>query len=202
MSNLPNVSTRPFPLRLLTAALLTAGALALVGCSAESAPSGDGAAAGDSAAAEAGTESGTDSGTVSADGTVYGKPLTDVPTVAVSELIDNIDNYAGKQVRVEGMITDVCAKRGCWMKVAGDREFETVTFKVQDGVIVFPMSDRGRHAVADGVARKVEMNLEKTKKFLAHKAEESGKEFDPATVTEPLSMVRLDGIGAVVSDAK
>ena len=99
-------------------------------------------------------------------------------------------------------MTDVCPKRGCWIKLASDREYESLLFKVQDGVIVFPMSMKGKYAVADGVARKVELDLEQSRRYLAHKAEEKGEAFDPATVTEPISYIRLDGVGALVRDHK
>jgi len=135
-------------------------------------------------------------------GTVYGEGVESTLAVKVSELSDNIDEYVGKRVRVEGLVTDVCPKRGCWMRLKSDREYESLLFKVQDGVIVFPMSMKGKYAVADGVARKVELDLEQTRRHLAHKAEEKGEAFDPSTVTKPISYVRLDGVGALVRDKK
>ncbi|MHC4136090.1 MAG: DUF4920 domain-containing protein [Planctomycetota bacterium] len=134
--------------------------------------------------------------------TVYGKGVECTLSVKVSELSDNIDRYVGKRVRIEGLVTDVCPKRGCWIELASDREYESLLFKVQDGVIVFPMSMKGKYAVADGVARKVELDLEQTRRYLAHKAEEKGETFDPATVKEPITYVRLDGVGALVRDRK
>jgi len=137
------------------------------------------------------------------EGTVYGDGVTATLKVTPAELVARIDELDGKRVRVEGLVTDVCAKRGCWFKLAdGEDSAQTVTFKVTDGVMVFPMSMRGKHAVADGVANKVVMSLEQTVKFMAHKAEEKKETFDPASVTEPLTYVRIDGLGAVVRDAR
>jgi len=133
-----------------------------------------------------------------AEGTVYGDGVTTAKSIPVSELTAKIDDYEGKTVRVEGMVTDVCAKRGCWFKMASDKEFQTLMFKVVDGVIVFPMSMKGKYAVAEGIARKVELSLKQTRKYLAHLAEESGEKFDPASVTEPMMFVKLEGKGAVV----
>lgn len=142
-----------------------------------------------------------DSGQASQAGTVYGKGVECTLAVKVSELSDNIDRYVGKRVRVEGLVTGVCAKRGCWFELASDREFAApLLFKVQDGVMVFPLSMKGKYAVADGVVRKMELDLEQTRRYLAHKAQESGDSFDPATVTQPLTRVRLDGVGALVRD--
>lgn len=154
-------------------------------------------------AAGCGDSSPGDANQASAAGTVYGKGVECTLAVKVSELSDDIDSYVGKRVRVEGLVTGVCAKRGCWFEMASDREFAApLLFKVQDGVMVFPMSMKGKWAVADGVVRKMELDLEQTRRYLAHKAEESGEAFDPATVTTPLTRVRLDGVGAVVRDAK
>jgi hypothetical protein len=134
--------------------------------------------------------------------TVYGEGVECTLAVSVSELSDNIERYVGKRVRVEGLVTDVCPKRGCWIKLASDREYESLLFKVQDGVIVFPMSLKGKYAVADGVARNIELDLEQSRRYLAHKAEEKGEAFDPATVKAPITYVRLDGVGALVRDRK
>jgi len=133
-----------------------------------------------------------------ASGTVYGTPDDSAARVALADLLARPDDFDGKAVRVEGTVTDVCAKRGCWIKIGSDARPDTVTFKVEDGVIVFPMSARGRHVVADGTARKVVMSLERTRAALEHEAEETGRPFDPATVTGPTTLIRIDGVGARV----
>jgi hypothetical protein len=139
------------------------------------------------------------SGTVQAeDGKVYGEPLTGTETIEISELLGNPDPYLGKVVRVEGLVTDVCKKRGCWMSLAGDEEFQEIRIKVDDGVIVFPMEAKGKRAVAEGVFTKIEMTLEQTIAYREHHAEEHGEEFDPSTVTEPLVYYQIRGTGAVV----
>ena len=68
----------------------------------------------------------------------YGKPLTVKETSKVSDILAHPEQYQGKRVKVEGAVVDVCQMRGCWIKIAGDRDFESIQFKVDDGVIVFP----------------------------------------------------------------
>ena len=133
-------------------------------------------------------------------GTSRGEPLGDAPLVALADLYAQPDAYAGKRVRVEGLVTGVCAKRGCWINIGAEEGPEEVTFKVDDGVMVFPMSAQGGWVVAEGTASKVVLDVERARKYLAHKAEESGEPFDPASVSEPLTLVRLAGLGAVVRD--
>lgn len=135
-------------------------------------------------------------------GTVYGAGVTVTETTPISQLLATPDAFAGKRVRVEGLVADVCEMRGCWMNLASDKEFQTMKFKVTDGVIVIPTSARGKYAVAEGTVRKMPLTLEQTRKMMAHEAEEQRKAFDPATVTEAVTMVRLDGLGAVIRDAK
>ncbi len=136
------------------------------------------------------------------EGTSYGEGVTVAETTSIVDLVEDIDAWEGKTVRVEGTVTGVCAKRGCWMDVGAEEGYEKVKFKVNDGVIVIPMSAKGKWAVAEGVVRKQAMDLEQTRSYFAHLAEESGEEFDPESVTEPVSLVRLDGTGAVIRDAK
>lgn len=135
-------------------------------------------------------------------GKVYGKGLAQMPLVSISELKANAELYAGKRVRVEGVVTDVCPKRGCWFNMAGDKVGTQIRFKVRDGVMVFPMSAKGKYAVAEGLVRKIPLSLQQTKRYLAHQAEEKGESFDPSTVTSAITLIRLDGIGAVLREKK
>lgn len=128
----------------------------------------------------------------------YGEPLTGADMVKVSELLSNPEPYLGKKVRVVGLVTGVCAKRGCWISIADDEEFKEIRVKVDDGVIVFPMEAKGRRATAEGVFVKIEMTMEQTLKYLEHHAEEHGEEFDPSEVTEPKVFYQIKGEGAVI----
>jgi len=133
------------------------------------------------------------------DGKAYGEPLTGKDTVPIHQLLENPDSYLGEVVRVEGLVTNVCEKRGCWMSLASDdTEFEEIRIKVDDGVIVFPMEAKGRRAIAEGVLTKIEMTLEETVAYKKHHAEEHNEEFDPASVTEPLVFYQIKGTGAVI----
>jgi hypothetical protein len=88
---------------------------------------------------------------VADEGTTYGKGVTLDKAVAIPELLAQPDLYVGKKVRVEGVISAVCAKRGCWMTVTDPESGKGVRIKVEDGVIVFPMEAMGHKTVAEGV---------------------------------------------------
>jgi hypothetical protein len=131
-------------------------------------------------------------------GKTYGEPLTGSKVTAISKLLGDPESYVGQTVRVKGVITGVCEKRGCWVTLASDEEFEELRIKAQDGVIVFPVQAKGKKATAEGVFTKIEMSMEQTLKYEEHHAEEHGEEFDPESVTEPLVYYQVNVIGAVV----
>lgn len=140
----------------------------------------------------------TASPVLAGEGKSYGESLTKKETIKISELLADPDPYVGETVLVEGLVTGVCEKRGCWITLASDKEFEEIRIKAQDGVIVFPIEAKGHRAVAEGLFSKIEMSMEQTLKYQQHHAEEHGEEFDPASVTEPLVFYQIDVTGAVI----
>ncbi len=129
----------------------------------------------------------------------YGNGVQTRDATAVSAILDNPDAFIGKTVRVEGLILEVCAKRGCWVYVAGDRPGEKIQVKVTDGEIVFPMSASGRMAVVEGVVEELKLSREQMLEYMRHLAEEKGQPFDPATVKDE-RLIRLVGLGAEVQE--
>ncbi len=119
--------------------------------------------------------------------TKYGKGVSEAP-----------DDYVGKVVKVEGLITEVCPKRGCWINVAGDKEFQTIKVKVEDGVIVFPLTDKGKKVVAEGTFKKMELTREQAVARAKHEAEEKGTKCDESKITGPQTVYQIMGVGAVV----
>jgi proteasome lid subunit RPN8/RPN11 len=82
--------------------------------------------------------------------TTYGQGVNQKDTVAIADLLASPADYVDKTVSVEGTITGVCKKRGCWMQIS-DAEGNGIRIKVEDGVMVFPYTSMGRHATAEGV---------------------------------------------------
>ena len=128
----------------------------------------------------------------------FGKGITVKETTQISSILDQPKEYVGKQVKVSGLIVDVCAARGCWMYIAGDRSFDKLRVKVVDGEIVFPMEARGRQAEVEGVVEIFELSKEEVIEKRMHHASEQGEIFDPASVTNGETIVRLRGLGAEI----
>lgn len=129
----------------------------------------------------------------------YGKGVHIQEVTAVSAILNDPDSFIGKTVRIEGMILEVCAKRGCWVYVASDQPEQKIQVKVTDGEIVFPMSASGRMGVVEGIVEELKISKEQMIQYLQHLAEEKGQPFDPAEVKDE-RMIRLVGLGAVIEE--
>jgi hypothetical protein len=140
--------------------------------------------------------------TGAATGETFGAGVTQQTSMPIETLLADPKAHVGKSVRVEGMIVDVCPKRGCWMDLAGPAPGQKVRFKVTDGEMVFPVDAKGKYAVVEGVVAVNELTLEETKEYVAYQHREYGAERTPESVTEPMSIVRLDGTGAMLRDQK
>jgi hypothetical protein len=85
--------------------------------------------------------------------TRFGTGVNLKDTTAIKALVEQPAAFVGKTLRVDGIATAVCTHMGCWMAVAakGDEQGPTVRLKVDDGVIVFPVTAKGRKVSAEGV---------------------------------------------------
>ncbi|MDH3999319.1 MAG: DUF4920 domain-containing protein [Desulfuromonadales bacterium] len=128
----------------------------------------------------------------------FGAALTLSDATAISAIIDSPEQYVGKKVQVSGVVIDVCARRGCWIYLAGDRDFEKIRIKVTDGEIVFPMEARGKIAIVEGVVEQFSLSREEIIARRKHHAEEQGTTFDPSTVTKGETILRIRGLSAEI----
>lgn len=127
-----------------------------------------------------------------------GAPLSLDTVTPVSEINKNPEKYLGNKVLVEGLVINVCAKRGCWMDLASDLPFEKIQVKVVDGEIVFPLEAKGKNARVEGIAEEIKLTKEQAIYMGKHRAEEQGTAFDPASITGPVSFYRIKGLGAEI----
>ena len=143
--------------------------------------------------------------------TSYGDGVTISEPVAIDTLLANPDQYVGQKVRVDGVITGVCKKRGCWMQVTDPDSGNGVRIKVEDGVIVFPYTSMGNEASAEGVFEAIKLTPEQieARTAAAHghepgedcddegpKGEGTGAGCDAPAVGEYVYMIQ--GTGAVI----
>jgi len=129
-----------------------------------------------------------------------GKPLQLQQATPIATLLASPDSYTGKVIQVKGKITAVCQQAGCWMALAASDGGQSVRVKVKDGEIVFPKDGAGKTAVAEGKFTRIDLTKEQAVAYLKHQAEESGRKFDPASVTSGMTLYQLAGQGAVILD--
>ena len=127
----------------------------------------------------------------------FGAAITLREPVSIARLLQDPKAFEGKLVRVEGSVQDVCPRAGCWMDLASPEG--TVKVKVDDGVIVFPVTAKGHAAVAEGKVEVMELSREAYVRWVEHLAEEKGQAFDPKSVGEgPYRLVQIKATGAEI----
>lgn len=89
--------------------------------------------------------------------TKLGAGVTMAEATPIKALIEKPADYVGKTVRIDGVATAVCEDMGCWLAVApeDDPKGATVRLKVEDGVIVFPVTAKGKKVTAQGVFEQI-----------------------------------------------
>jgi hypothetical protein len=125
--------------------------------------------------------------------TSYGTGVSVSQTTPLARVIESPREFEGKTVKVEGVVTAVCSEMGCWMALAptGEAKSETLLIKVEDGVIVFPVSARGRRAEAQGVLQRVGGG-DHDREAAAEHAKVEGR------MSEPAGAWQLKATGALV----
>jgi hypothetical protein len=113
----------------------------------------------------------------------YGTGVSLSEVTPIAKLLESPAAFEGKTVRVEGTVTAVCQHMGCWMALApadAPANAPTVRLKVDDGVIVFPVSAKGHRAAAQGVIERVAAGGAEAKEAAGEHARAEGKKPDTA----------------------
>lgn len=121
---------------------------------------------------------------ITADGAV---PIND----AVAKLNDGKEKVDGK---IKAKITDVCPKKGCWLKLELANG-ETAMVKMKDYGFFLPVAAIGKTVVIDGEVKVKTTSVAELKHY-AEDAKKSKEEI--AKITEPKKEVRVEAKGIVV----
>lgn len=105
------------------------------------------------------------------EGKKYGEGVSMTETTPIATVVTKSADYVGKTVRVDGVVAAVCENMGCWMVLKDETSDATLRLKVDDGVMIFPVSAKGKKASAQGVIEKVDAAAE-----AAHHAEAGAAE--------------------------
>jgi len=147
-------------------------------------------------AAQSGAQSGPRPG---AGYTDFGESMSpgDHPTVQVAAVLASPKDFDGKPVRVQGEIVSVCARKGCWIRMAprGSEQnvFVKFTCPVQGRLI--PMEAVGHQALVEGVVTIETVSEEDAR----HYAEEGGQSAaEVARIIGPQTNIRIQAPAARV----
>mgnify|MGYP003668713864 CR=1 FL=1 len=126
---------------------------------------------------------------------IFGEAITVEGAVTVEELLAMMVESDSVNAKVIATATDVCAKKGCWMKVAlPDSSEMRITFK--DYGFFVPKDIAGKQVVFEGYAKLDVTSVDD----LRHFAEDAGKTPDEiAAITEDEKAVVFEATGVVIN---
>ncbi len=124
----------------------------------------------------------------------FGAAFTNARKVKLADALADVEKHAGKPVKIEGEIRDVCQAKGCWLVVTDGERHMRVTFK--DYGFFVPKDSTGKKVVLEGVIERKTI----TEDHARHLAEESKDKIDPETIKGPQQVVTLVATGVSVKD--
>jgi hypothetical protein len=128
-------------------------------------------------------------------GTAYfGDSVKNDQVIELASLQTEMKGESKKDMKIKGVVKEVCQEKGCWMTMTLDNGDEMrVTFK--DYKIFVPKDLGGKKVVLDGFAYSDTTSVEK----LRHYAEDAGKrEAEIAAITSPKQQLAFEAKGVVV----
>lgn len=120
----------------------------------------------------------------------FGAGVTLKEATPIAKLLESPASYVGKTVRVDGVVSAVCEEMGCWMELKDEASGTSIQLKVDDGVIVFPVTAKGKKAAGEGT-------FEEVAPTDPH-AMEAAKKDDPRHKAMQAMKFRIKATGAVV----
>ena len=80
-----------------------------------------------------------------------GAPIGSAKKVSLAKVMKDPAKFAGKTVRVEGVIVRSCKMEGCWAELAPNKDAKSVRVKMKDHSFFIPLQSAGAFARAQGV---------------------------------------------------
>jgi hypothetical protein len=125
--------------------------------------------------------------------------LTDADAVPVEKVLASPDDYAGKYVRLTGIISAVCPTKGCWLRVApepgaGEGNVFVKFMDPPEGRLI-PMEAVGHDVTVEGVLKNATIS-EAQARHLKMDAGASQEEIDK--IVGPQKQMMIAGPGVVI----
>ncbi len=127
-------------------------------------------------------------------GTTFGSETSPEGALPVADLPGLLQNGESRDVKVTGVVTDVCPKMGCWLSldIPGDTR---VFVKMKDYAFFVPVALAGKKVVIDAQAMMVRTSVDELRHY-AEDAQKSKEEIE--AITEGQEEIRLTANGIVI----
>ena len=127
-----------------------------------------------------------------------GAPIGNSKKVSLAKVLANPSKFAGKSVRVEGIIIRSCKSEGCWLELAPTKDAKSVIVKMKDHAFFIPLSSAGATAKAEGVFTVKTLSAEEVK----HMVEDDGAKFDNNNKDGTVTQVSFEATGVELTMKK
>lgn len=129
-------------------------------------------------------------------GAVFGQATTADNAILVDQLYTIMDSKKEKKemtVKLKGVVTEVCGKEGCWIRVKSPNG--SMMVKMKDHQFLVPLVLNGKTIVINGIADEKLTTVEQ----LRHFAEDAGKSKEEiAKITEAKKEIVVQAKGILV----
>ena len=127
----------------------------------------------------------------------YGEKVSTEGAVDLNDVVKKLNGGSMfPEVKIKAKITEVCPKKGCWLKLELENG-ETAMVKMKDYGFFLPLAAKGKTVIIDG-----EVNLKTTSvaelKHYAEDAKKTKEEID--AIKEPKKEVKVMAKGIVIVD--
>ncbi len=109
-----------------------------------------------------------------------GAKFTLADSITMDEVAKAPEKFAGKTVRVDGMVKTVCRKKGCWMVLAGADPKATARITFKDYGFFAPLNSADHPCSVEGTVTVKTLG----EKERAHLAQDAGKKVEDIPVHE------------------
>lgn len=121
-----------------------------------------------------------------------GAPIGDSQKVSLAKALATPGKYAGRTVRIEGIVVRSCKMEGCWAELAAKAGAEkSVRVKMKDHSFFIPLQSAGALARAEGIFRVKTLS----KADVDHMIDEDGAKFPNRNADGSVTEVSFEAIG-------
>jgi hypothetical protein len=101
---------------------------------------------------------------------VFGDTISPEGAISISELYAQMEGKDSAFLKLEGVIYEVCQKKGCWMHVEIDDENDLMV-KFKDYEFFVPKDATGKKVILEGYAYKEEQSVDELKHYASDAGE-------------------------------